>query len=181
AMITEIGTGFVKAEILKKMKNKSESKKETILYCAILKKENFEGAAQKATEAGIKKIIPIITDKTVKLNLNMERIGKIVKEAAEQSGRGIVPEISEPVDFDAALESAKQNDLNLFFTGNAPMIELKKIKVGQVGIFIGPEGGWSEREEKAAKKNKFQSAGLGKLTLRSETAATVASFICSQM
>lgn len=67
------------------------NQREVILYCAILKHENFELVVQKATEAGIKEIAPIITTRTIKLDIRKDRLEKIIKEAAEQSGRGVVP------------------------------------------------------------------------------------------
>ena len=103
-------------EILETIKNKNESENHVNLYCSILKKENFELAVQKAVEVGVKEIIPIITARTVKLGLNHERLNKIIKEAAEQSGRGVLPKLDEAIIFDEALKLAKENDLNLFFS-----------------------------------------------------------------
>ena len=73
-------------EIVKVFKNNNESEKDIILYCSILKRE-FRISCSKAVEIGVKEIIPIITKRTVKLNLKYDRLEKIIKEAAEQSGR----------------------------------------------------------------------------------------------
>ncbi|MEK7069974.1 MAG: RsmE family RNA methyltransferase, partial [Patescibacteria group bacterium] len=101
-------------------KNQNEPEKYIALYCPILKKENFEWAVQKAVEIGVKEITPIITARTVKLGLNYERLNKIIKEAVEQSGRGVLPKLNEAIIFDEALKLAKENDLNLFFQFGYP-------------------------------------------------------------
>ncbi|MFZ2038580.1 MAG: RsmE family RNA methyltransferase [Minisyncoccia bacterium] len=160
--------------------SKDNGDKRVILYCAILKKENFELVAQKGTEVGVSKIVPIITERTIKLGLNMERLQKIVKEAAEQSGRGIVTEISEPIKFIEALEQAKENDVNFFchFSNKS----INKIKAnGQIGLFIGPEGGWSDGEVEQAKEEGCEVVALGENVLRAETAAIVSTYLISNL
>ncbi len=170
---------FVKAgvslRVLEKMENKNEPLRRVTLYCAVLKRENFELVCQKATEIGVKEIVPVITKRTVKLNLNLERLQKIMKEAAEQSGRQIVPVLHEPVEFGEAIEHARKNEVNYFFDidGSAFVETL----TGTAGLFIGAEGGWDDSEVKAVKKAGFQITTLGKLTLRAETAALVASYL----
>ena len=172
-MITDLGKDFIDLEILEINENKSEPKKETVLYCSILKKENFELGVQKSVEVGVKRIVPIIASHTVKLGVKTDRLEKIIKEAAEQSGRGILPVLSGVLELEKALNEAKINDFNLFFDVSGE--EFSEIKVppksGKIGIFIGPEGGWSDEEIALAKKSGFQIASLGKLVLRAETAA----------
>ncbi len=156
----------------------TEPKRQIYLYCSILKRENFDWVVQKATEVGIAAIIPIITQRTVKQNLNLERLLKIAKEAAEQSSRGTVPTISQPIAWPAALELAKNNDVNLFFDIQATTTVTESIQDKKhVGIFIGPEGGWDPKEIQEAKKHGFKTSSLGLLTLRAETAAVIASYL----
>ena len=113
-------------EILEIIKNKNEPENYVILYCPILKKENFEIAVQKAVEVGVKEIVPIITARTVKFGLNKERLEKIIKEAAEQSGRGILPNLNEAIDFDKAIIEAKnKNEVNLFFQIGYPRLDIQ--------------------------------------------------------
>lgn len=166
---------------------KLEENKKTTLFCAVLKKENFELVVQKATECGISKIVPVITDRTIKTGLKLDRLEKIAKEASEQSGRSIIPEISEPVNFEKSLEFIKKENLNILFDiSGEKFSEIIKNNFEKINIFIGPEGGWTDNEiEKAcpscgAVKNlNFKIASLGKLTLRAETAAIVSSFLVS--
>lgn len=178
AQIRNINKNLVELEVLSVSKNQNEPNQEVILYCAILKRENFELVAQKATEVGVKEIVPLLTERTVKLNLNLERLKKIIKEAAEQSGRGVLPVLHSPMDFEKALEHSKKNDINLFFDLNGQrMSELNPRKSVRTGIWIGSEGGWDEKELALVKERNFSIVSLGKLTLRSETAAIIASYL----
>ncbi|MFA6407312.1 MAG: RsmE family RNA methyltransferase [Candidatus Paceibacterota bacterium] len=176
--------GFVEIEILEKKRNEAESECEVTLYLSILKKSNFELAAQKATEAGVTHLTPVLSTRTVKLNMPEARISQIMKEASEQSGRGVVPQIHKAIDFDMALEHAKQNDANLLFdsSGNSMHHILPTLQdARRIGIFIGPEGGFDPEEVSRAKEKGFKIGNLGKRTLRAETAATIATFIICQL
>ena len=177
--IADFGKNNLKLEMIDIIRNNNEPEKDVILYCAILKKENFELVVQKAVEIGVKKIIPIITKRTVKLNLKYDRLEKIIKEAAEQSGRGILPVLHKAIDFKKAVEVAEQNNINLFFDISGKKITENQLKLNQekIGLFIGPEGGWETGELEFAKENNFKILNLGKLTLRAETAAIIASYI----
>jgi 16S rRNA (uracil1498-N3)-methyltransferase len=178
AEITEIKKDLVKLRVLKVQKNVREPKTRIVLYCSILKHNNFEIVVQKATEIGIKEIFPIVSERTVKFRLREKRLNKIIKEAAEQAGRGFLPVLHNSLTFSEAIKNAVQNEINLIFDKDGE--SFKKFKRGifnKGGIFIGPEGGWSESELKLAKKNNFKVISLGKLTLRAETAAIIASFL----
>jgi 16S rRNA (uracil1498-N3)-methyltransferase len=166
-------------EILEIGKNQNEPRFEVNLYCAILKRENFEFVVQKATEVGVRTIIPLITQRTVKKGLRSDRLIKIIKEAAEQAGRGIVPKFAEAMDFKKAMEVVDLDSLNLIFdaSGNFYSQILKNAKAEEMNIFIGPEGGWEEKELELAEEHNFQIMSLGKLTLRSETAAVIATYL----
>jgi 16S rRNA (uracil1498-N3)-methyltransferase len=178
ARIILISKDGIKLEIEKTYINQNEPEKEVFLYCAILKKENFEFVVQKATEIGIKKIIPIITKRTVKLSLNQSRLKIIAKEAAEQSGRGIVPEILTPISFSQACKDSKSNSINYFFDLSGKALEnFSRKNVASAGIFIGPEGGWDENEIKMSLDFGHCLVSLGKLTFRAETAAILASYL----
>lgn len=178
--IVSVGKDEVLIALGEKRANENEPLRRVTLYLAVLKRENFEQAAEKATEAGVAKIVPVLSGRTVKTGLNTERVRKIVKEAAEQSGRGIVPQISEPMTFSDALQTAAGNDSNFFFhTENSTAFEKESetISKKKTGIFIGPEGGWSEDEVSQAKDAGFALASLGRLTLRAETAAIIATYL----
>lgn len=184
ALIVEMKKKTLEAEIIKKQTNITDSQINIKLYCAILKRDNFEWVAQKATEIGVGEIIPVVTKRTIKTNLNLERLEKIINEAAEQSGRGTLPLVQKPIDFEDALEEAKQNKINVFFDAGGDGFEKVKTKVSNkesIGLFIGPEGGWEEDEVDLIKKKKIKIVSLGNLTLRAETAAIVATYIASKI
>jgi len=162
---------------IKESKNDSEPEKKITLYCSILKHDNFEVVAQKAVEVGATNIVPIVSARTVKTNVRLDRLEKIVKEAAEQSGRAIIPEVCGVMTFEEALTSAKSNDANIIFDVSSHDLPDKSDYGINLGIFIGPEGGWTEEEVERARINGFKVFSLGKLVLRAETAAIIATYI----
>lgn len=177
-IITKLNSDKALLSLDKPTRVPTESQRQVSLYCSVLKRENFDWVVQKATEVGITAVIPIITQRTVKQNLNLERLLKIAKEAAEQSSRGKVPTVSPPIAWSAALELAPDNEVNLFFDMKAEATVTESMQNKKsVGIFIGPEGGWDPKEIQEAKKHGFKTSGLGLLTLRAETAAIIASYL----
>lgn len=156
----------------------NEPEREIILYCSIIKKDNFDLVVQKATEVGVRQIIPLVSKRTIKQDVKIDRLRQIAKEAAEQSGRGVMPIIHEPMKWSTAIDHAKDNLVNLFFhtmeKGDGIPQGFKK----KIGVWIGPEGGWDIEEVEEAKKANFLLAELGPLTLRAETAAIIASYLC---
>jgi len=179
AKITSIKDQNLSAFILDTRINTNEPKNHTILYLSILKRENFEIAVQKATEVGIKEIVPIVSKRTVKFGLKTERLEKIIREAAEQSNRGVIPRLHESIELEKAIVGAKENNLNIFFHPAGGPIPNTKDR-NQIGIFIGPEGGWDESEVMLAKNYNFVLAKMSPLSFRAETAALVASYIVNQ-
>lgn len=155
----------------------TESRHVVTLYAAILKRENFEWLVQKSTECGIYRIVPLLTRRTIKQGLKIDRLRDIAREAAEQSGRGRVPEISEPMLFSDALALATQSGTAYFFD-----IGGKRYTGGgeKCSLFIGPEGGWDPEERAIAIESRAMIADLGPRVLRAETAATVASYLSNQ-
>lgn len=177
--IVELGKTSVRLDVEGISPNENEPENYVTLYCSILRKDNFELATQKAVEAGVSEIQPIITRRTVKTALNLSRLEKIVKEAAEQSGRGIVPAIQPPIDFESSLKKAQQNNMNIFFRPSGAALSQVKIYPPKVGVFIGPEGGWDEAETAAAEGSKMTMVTLGKLILKAETAAAVGVYLAT--
>lgn len=181
ASITQLKTDRIQVAIESVEKVDREPARHVILYCALLKRENFELVAQKATEIGVKEIVPLVTQRTVKLNVNNARVNKIIREAAEQSGRGTVPTLHPAVTFSDALEHLTEEVMPIFFHGEGkPWSGLFAASASSIAAFIGPEGGWNEEEVKAAEAKGLRFAHVGSLTLRGETAAIIASYLCCQ-
>ena len=156
---------------------KAEPTNRVMLYASILKRENFEFIVQKATECGVLRIVPVLGQRTIKKDVKIDRLREIAKEAAEQSGRGMVPEISEPMKLEQALKDAEINGQNYFFDKDAAMTGFKPPASGSIGLFIGPEGGWTPEEAAQAKHAGCKTVSLGPRVLRGETAAIVAVFL----
>lgn len=153
-----------------------EPSRDVTLYCSILKRENFELVAQKATELGVRTIVPLLCARTVKHEINPKRLVKIMTEASEQSGRGIVPLLGQPLSFTDALVDVKGYDTTFFFDTNGTRDITVPISAARVAAFVGPEGGWDESEVVRAREVRFSIISLSSLTLRAETAAIVAVF-----
>jgi len=153
----------------------TKPKRQVNLYLAILKKENFELAVQKAVECGVSTITPIITERTIKTGLNFPRLEKIILEASEQCGRTTLPELFEIFDFSEAIDSYAEEKI-IFHTGENTKDYTANKDASSVNIFVGPEGGFTEKEILLAKERGYTSASLGPLTLRGETAAIIGTY-----
>ncbi len=175
--IATIGKTDITIEISELRKSTAEPTRSIRLYLSILKNEHFELAAQKAVECGVTEIIPVITSRTIKLSLKPERVMKIMREAAEQCGRVSIPRLSEIVPLAQALAQAKHNNVNLFCDSSGGEFSSAVGKHNQIGIWIGPEGGFSSEEISVAKAAGCVPVSLGNLVLRAETAAIIATYL----
>jgi 16S rRNA (uracil1498-N3)-methyltransferase len=165
----------VRGRILGYQKADGEPVKPVSLYASPLRRDNFEWVLQKATELGVSRIIPITCARSVdRLETVPLRWDRIVLEAAEQSGRGYVPTIASPLPLPLAIENSCPP--RLFFHEKSPTLLYASLlgQAGQVSLFIGPEGGFSDEEVALAMKAGCVIASLGKHILRAETAAIAA-------
>ena len=162
----------VEVKFLNKTKESSKSTNVELAIC-LVKKTSMEIILQKATELGIAKIIPIISERTEVKDLNIERARKIVVEATEQSNQLNVPDIEEPQKLKDFINSLDSNT-SLFFAdiNTEKKIDNKIIeKSKKISLLIGPEGDFSpnEREMILAKDNAI-SFSISRNILRTETA-----------
>ncbi len=162
---------------------------ELTLCPALTQREKFEWILQKGCELGVKQFIPLITSRTLVQESRgweekMSRWQKILQEAAEQCGRGLIPRILPPQKLENSLhlirdqrgyilyekesEVSLANSLLTFFKANGM----------RLALLVGPEGGFSEDEVSLAKQAGVAAVSLGKRILRMETAAIVASAVC---
>ncbi|WP_083962701.1 RsmE family RNA methyltransferase [Thermodesulfovibrio thiophilus] len=154
----------------------------SIVLCqGILKGEKMETVIQKATELGVKKIVPFISERCVIRNTTkLERWKKIAKEATEQSGRSIIPEISDVINFSDLIKHI-DNGIIFWEKERLPLIQsIHEINhKNSLFLLIGPEGGFSSEEVKQASEKGLKVASLGKRILRAETASIVSVGIVS--
>ncbi len=144
--------------------------RDVYLYAAVVKKDTFEWIVEKATELGVTHIIPVMAERSEKKSLNEGRLKKIAVEASEQSGRGNVPTILPIRSLKEALDSKDGFELIAFHT-DAPALSRSGLdKNVSLGLFIGPEGGWSADEVDMFHSHEIQLVSLGNQVLRSETA-----------
>lgn len=142
--------------------------RETYLFASLVKKDNFEWIVQKATELGVSHIIPLVSDRTEKKDINRERMQKIITEAAEQSGRGTLPILYDVMELETALHNYAHVRSIAWHT-TAPKFVSQDVS-DSIGAYIGPEGGWSPLEIEIFKKHGVHIRSLGPQVLRSETA-----------
>ena len=153
---------------------KNIPKVELHIFQSIIKKDNFELIAQKCTEIGVSAFHPIISERSEKKDLNIERLNKIVTEASEQSGRGSVPEVFIPFKLEDSIKDFSGNLFTLDFDGES-LLSVKIKDKDKIGLLLGPEGGWSDKEREFLKEKGIKSVSLGNQVLRAETASIVAS------
>lgn len=156
---------------------------QTTLLLSIVKFDAFEFALEKATELGVRAIIPVAATRSEKALLTAapkrgERWKKILLEASQQSRRLRIPELLALTKPEAAF-SASSVGLKVLFSERAKAPSLRSVLEGRKGasaatVAIGPEGGWTDAEFEGARKNSFCEASLGRLILRTETAAVAA-------
>lgn len=147
-----------------------------VLCQGLLKGDKMEMVVQKATEIGVKKIIPFVSERCiVRHTRKIERWKKIAKEATEQSGRSIVPEINEVVNFSDLIKQAENGILFWEKSGSESLVQAisELIVEKPLFLFIGPEGGFSPEEVQMAEKRGIKIVSLGKRILRAETASIV--------
>lgn len=149
------------------------------LFMAIPKKDKFEWAVEKVTELGVSHIVPLLSERAEKKGLNETRLRKIIIEASEQSGRTVLPMLHGAFALGEATEKHRF-PLVAFDPTGEPFDAEKAWSADTLGIFIGPEGGWSEKELSLFKEKNIPLVSMGPLTLRAETAAIAASALALQ-
>jgi 16S rRNA (uracil1498-N3)-methyltransferase len=155
----------------------------TITLCAaIVKKDTFEWIVQKATEMGVSRIVPIRSVRSEKKDVNVERLNRIMIEAAEQSGRATLPVLSEPKSLEESFPSGVFHGA-IAWEPASPHFNIKDIEAlgNDVTVYIGPEGGWDPRELELFKEKGVPLFSMGPQILRAETAVVAGlSFVAFQ-
>ena len=175
----------VLGRIVKRRQNCNEPDVKICLFQSMLKRDKFEFVLQKCTEVGVAEFVPVVCERSVVQDKNikagkLQRWRKIITEAAEQSHRGRVPGLGEPIDFAEAIGMADDFDCALIAstqsgTGLRKALSKNGKDIKSVGLFIGPEGGSSSGELERCRQVNVIEFGMGGRILRTETAAIVAS------
>jgi 16S rRNA (uracil1498-N3)-methyltransferase len=151
-----------------------EEEVEVSLYQAVPKGGRMDLVVEKATEVGVTKIVPLVTQRGLvePRGRKVERWRRVAEAAARQSLRMSVPEVLDPVSFAEAARHA--GDSGVLLHNALGLDPLEDVVGSPVGLFVGPEGGWSKEEMGLAREAGLAFAQLGPYRLRSETAGLVA-------
>lgn len=179
-VIEDLNGKSVTARVVRSFKNENEPDFKITLYQALPKLNKMDMVIQKCVEIGVEQIVPVITEHTVvKYNDGkIVRYNKIAEAAAKQCGRGKIPAVLEALTFKEAVSDALGLDGAIipYEKENEGRISAfaREFKGRSIGVFIGPEGGFSDSEIGYALDNGIAPVTLGKRILRTETAGMVA-------
>lgn len=173
----EVASGTVTARVV----CSAEPELDLFVYLGLTQREKMEWILQKCTEVGAVSLVPVITSRSLaqdpaEVEHKRQRWENILREAAEQCGRGRIPTLKPCLRFPQALAQAGQHENAMFCWEGEHALALSKAVTGRknIAVFIGPEGGFSAEEAAAAQAAGWQPVTMGKRILRMETAAVVA-------
>ncbi len=183
--IDHIERKSARATVLSQQPCRAEPSLHMTLYQCSLKADKFEWVLQKCTELGVSRFVPVISERSIvrpaaALQGKYERWQAIVREAAEQCGRGKIPELAQPLSFAAAVKDAQGAKLLAWEEGRLEIERLghwvrTSLPISQsLDLLIGPEGGLTQSEAESAQSAGWQIVSLGPRVLRAETAAIAA-------
>jgi len=180
--IDSVTKDTVHGQITRREVSRNEPKVKITLYQSLLKADKFEYVLQKGVELGVTTFVPVLSARCVAKKESEEkhkRWQKIIKEAAEQSERAIIPALRSTIQFPQACETVTPLSVMLWeeetYRPLAKILRKPDLKVIEsVNLFIGPEGGYTEREAIHAREHGIITASLGRRILRADTAGIVA-------
>lgn len=178
--VSDVSPGQVSLVVKKRQASESEAGVKVSVYMALPKADKLEHVIQKATELGAYEIVTFPTARCVSkpdeksLGKKLERWQKIAASAAEQSGRGYIPQVVVLKSYNEALQRAAQADLPILFYENERAttlrMALEEKPYQTVSLLTGPEGGLEEKEVTQAAQAGLKVCTLGRRILRCETA-----------
>jgi 16S rRNA (uracil1498-N3)-methyltransferase len=184
--LTEVGKDSVRGRLVDRQPGRGEPDLQLTLFQGTLKAQKFEWVLQKGTELGVSRFVPTVCRRSVAHNFDTlakkrARWQRIVREAAEQSGRGRLPRLEPAILLPDAFQDARSNQLRLMLWEEAAGPALKQVLAGvkarAISIFIGPEGGFTADEAALARQSGLQPVKLGPRILRAETAGIAVSSV----
>lgn len=189
AKIKDINKKEVILSIQEELNINNESNVNLYLFQGLPKASKMDLIVQKATELGVKEIVPIITERVIVKNemgefKKLDRWQRIALEACKQCKRTFIPEIKEPMEFETMIKHLNTMDLVIVPYENASGYGIKNVMknisaqgILNIAIIIGPEGGFEEQEINKLKENDAHIVTLGPRIFRTETAG----FVCTTL
>jgi len=171
----------IRGKILKTRMRIGEPVAEVTLAQGLLKGERFDWLVEKATEIGVRRIVPVIseTSDTAGGAQKVARWKRVARSAMKQSGRSVLPEIAPATPFDRLLTMGTGNHYRFIAHSGPDSVSVHIPKharltgTPKVICVIGPEGGFTDQEIVQSKEQRFQPVTLGPRRLRAETAGLV--------
>jgi 16S rRNA (uracil1498-N3)-methyltransferase len=177
-------TGFrkdaVQVEVREHRAVERESALDLTLAQGVSRGERMDWVVQKATELGVRRIVPVLTERSVvrlderQSERKLQHWRGIAIAACEQCGRNRVPEVAAPSDFFEAIRASDAQMTRLLLSPSASLRARDLPRPTAITLLIGPEGGLADNEEEAAIRAGFKPVQLGPRILRTETAAIAA-------
>jgi len=172
--IVTVDTDSLVLKVLHEEADRGELSADITLAVANLKGDHLGLVVEKASELGVREIVPLLTDHTIKKGLNRKRLERIAIAAMKQSRRSRLPHIHDLTPYREFVRH-QQHKLQLFcHAGDAgtPLLENRQVtRSEKITLWIGPEGDWSKDEIDLATVSDYTFTGLGPRRLRAETAA----------
>lgn len=175
-ILDEVDDCQVIIRVVSKGRTHSEPRAQVTLFQALPKGDKMEFIIQKSVELGVHEIVPVLTSRCISrpdpksMEKKVERYNKIAREAAKQSGRGIVPKVSGLLTLEQAVKRLPPKSLVFYENGGQRLKELVNEQTLHLGIFVGSEGGFSMEEIDFLAGHQVLPVTLGERILRCETA-----------
>lgn len=181
ARIEAIRKGAVAVAVLERHTVDRESPLSLTLAQGVPRAERMDWVVQKATELGVSRLVPVLSERSVvrldpgQAQSKQRHWQGIAIAACEQSGRDRIPLVAYPASLAQFLQSLASGGTRLLLTPEGPAgLESLPPPAGELTVLIGPEGGLTEGEQRAACGQGFKALSLGPRVLRTETAAVAA-------
>lgn len=183
-VLEQIGRGEALGFVREQRREVGELSVDLTIGLGLLKNRNrFETFLEKATEFGVRRIVPLLSERTEKTGFRADRAERICVAAMKQCGRSRLPEIAEPTDFESAIQTAQGGVLCHESAPAASTLSgtLAAAETESVSVWVGPEGGFSDEEVTLARGAGVRIATLGNRRLRAETAGIAVAALASSI
>ena len=182
--IVSVNENNALARIQSSYKSETEPELRVTLFQGIPKGDKMDLIIQKTVELGVHKIVPMMTERTVvklkekDIAKKVNRWSRIAKESAKQCGRAYIPQLVHPIEFQHLPDMLKEYDASILLYENESKKCLKEVlkcytinKIDDISIIVGPEGGFAHQEIETYRNLGYDTVGLGRRILRTETAS----------